>query len=495
MRLLRSIVGGSVRRAAELAVACSVLAAALPALAGQALDDRVERTVSAGALRRANVGVHVVALGSGRVVYARNATRRFIVASNEKLVTAAAALETLGEGYEFVTAVYARGSMAKGVLRGDLVLRGGGDPTLGGRYEHENALDIFRRWAKVLKAKGLQRVTGDIVADDTFFDRVYRHPNWSEDQAWKWYYPSTSALSANDNCVTITVRPGPSAGAPALLSASPGSAPVELLNQCRTSSKGHSIWFDRKPGSNAITVGGLVRQGSAGYSQQVTVPSPPLYVARLFKEALEASGIGVDGGVRLAKREEGVLAARTEPLCIRRTSLVPVLRTMAKNSHNHYAEQVIKTVGAKASGTGSWEAGLSAAARMLRSMGLRDTEFALDDGSGLSRRDRLTPAALTTLLLKMRDSEHGATFVSLLPVAGEDGTLQKRLTARPYRGNVRAKTGYVSGVGALSGYARTRGGIEVAFSILINDTVNPPGTYSMRETLDSICRAIVDCAE
>jgi D-alanyl-D-alanine carboxypeptidase/D-alanyl-D-alanine-endopeptidase (penicillin-binding protein 4) len=85
--------------------------------------------------------------------------------------------------------------------------------------------------------------------------------------------------------------------------------------------------------------------------------------------------------------------------------------------------------------------------------------------------------------------------VSLLPVAGEDGTLQRRLTARPYRGNVRAKTGYVSGVGALSGYARTRGGIEVAFSILINDTVNPPGTYSMRETLDSICRAIVDCAE
>ena len=187
--------------------------------------------------------------------------------------------------------------------------------------------------------------------------------------------------------------------------------------------------------------------------------------------------------------------AHLSPLCQRRTPLLPVLRTMLQHSHNHYAEQVIKTVGAELSETGSWPAGIAQAERVLRRMGLDRGQFRLDDGSGLSRRDELSPALIVALLLRMLRGQHGPAFPSLLPAAGEDGTLKNRLSEPPYRGNVRAKTGYLDGVGALSGYARCRTGIRVAFSIMINDDASPPGTYSMREKLDGICRAIVDFAE
>jgi len=162
---------------------------------------------------------------------------------------------------------------------------------------------------------------------------------------------------------------------------------------------------------------------------------------------------------------------------------------------NHYAEQVVKTIGAEAEGAGTWAAGLARAGRMLREMGLGPADFELSDGSGLSRDNRLTPIALTTLLVRVRAGKHGPTFAASLPAAGRDGTLKSRLTEEPYAGNVRAKTGYLDGVGALSGYATARSGIRVAFAILVNDAHNPPGTYSMRQTLDGLCRLIVDHAE
>ena len=489
-----SAVKMSRRRRLSLCAALLLLSA-FPALADDQLAQTIEAFASGGARARARIGVHVVALRSGRVIYRRNATDSFIPASNEKLITAAAALDALGEDYFFQTDVYADGPVADGVLRGDLVLRGGGDPTIGGRYDDEDAMTILKRWAGVLKDKGIRRVSGDVVADDTFFDRVYYHPDWSDAQAWKWYFPTTSALSINDNCVTIAVKPGAGAGDPALLSLSPSSAPVALSDQCKTSSTRHAIWFARDPDSATIRVGGYVKLGSSGYSDVVTVPVPPLYAAFAFRQALQESGIAVDGGARLIRPGETYRTPGAEPLCVRRTSLVSVLRTMLQHSHNHYAEQVLKTVGAEASGAGTWAAGAARAAALLRRMGFGDGEFTIADGSGLSRKDRSTPALLASLLMRMANGEHGPTFESLLAVPGEEGTLHNRLDGSDYADRIRAKTGYLDRVGALSGYATTREGLEVAFSILVNDDANPIGAYSMRETVDTICRAIVDYAQ
>ncbi|KPK61937.1 MAG: hypothetical protein AMK73_07240, partial [Planctomycetes bacterium SM23_32] len=365
----------SVRPLASRAFCGLALCLWLTAAAGHAepapLAEQIEALLSEGPLARADVGIHVVALGTGRVIYARHQTRPFVAASNAKLVTAAAALDALGEGYEFETTVYADGQPQGGVLRGDLVLRGGGDPTIGGRYDDEDAMEVLGRWARVLRARGLRRVTGDVVADDTFFDRVLRHPQWGDYPAWKWYYTCTSALSINDNCVEVLVRPGAAPGRPALVSVTPSSAPVTLRNTCETSSRLHAIWFDREAGGRVIRVGGNVRINTAGYRDEVTVPDPPLYAAAAFRQALQEAGVSVDGGVRLIEpaRAGAVRQRWGEPLLVRRTALPPVLSTMLKRSHNHYAEQVVKTIGAEAEGAGTWAAGLARAGRMLREMG------------------------------------------------------------------------------------------------------------------------------
>jgi D-alanyl-D-alanine carboxypeptidase/D-alanyl-D-alanine-endopeptidase (penicillin-binding protein 4) len=490
----RALPGTGRRWCLLLLAAWGFLTAAAPRVASSpaSLDDRVAAVLSASALARARVGVHVVALGSGRVIYSRNGTDRFVVASNEKLVTAAAALDALGETYEFVTSLRGGGPIESGVLRGDLVVRGGGDPTFGGSHGDEDATAIFRRWARVLKAKGLVRVAGDVVADDTFFDRVFYHPHWSKGQAWKWYFPTTSAFSINDNCVVVTVSPGSARGKAAVVQIEPADAPVQVLNLCKTDPRRQTVWFDRQLGSDTIRVGGYVRLGARPYSGEVTVPDPAFYAAVLLKSALEQEGIAVDGRARVVAEGQKPAGQGVEPLCERRAALVPVLRTMLKFSHNHYAEQVIKTVGAEASGVGSWETGLARGAQFLERLGFKDSEFDLADGSGLSRYNRLTPALLAGLLAHMAESEHGAAFRSLLAVPGEDGTLNNRLSAEPYRSSVVAKTGYVNGAGALSGYARTRAGVEVAFCIFVNDQPGSLGSYSKRQVLDAICRAIVD---
>jgi D-alanyl-D-alanine carboxypeptidase/D-alanyl-D-alanine-endopeptidase (penicillin-binding protein 4) len=154
----------------------------------------------------------------------------------------------------------------------------------------------------------------------------------------------------------------------------------------------------------------------------------------------------------------------------------------------------VKTLGAELRGEGSWEAGMEAVAEGLGRLGLDRREFRLRDGSGLSRNNAVTPAAMARLLVRMQRSEQGRLLRSLLAAPGCDGTLKHRLTDAPYRQSVRAKTGYINGVGALSGYATARSGVRVAFSILVNDSVNPVGTYSMRQTVDGLCRIIVDHA-
>jgi D-alanyl-D-alanine carboxypeptidase/D-alanyl-D-alanine-endopeptidase (penicillin-binding protein 4) len=464
-----------------------------PALAGTAeLDRDVQAVLARSKLRREDVGVHVVDARSGSVLYARNADRAYRAASNAKLATAASALDRLGLDYEFETVLIADGTIEDGVLRGDLVFRGSGDPTIGGRYDDEDAETVFRRWAKVLRARGIRSVSGTVVVDDRFFDREPRHPDWARYDAWKWYYTTVGAASINDNCVTIRVTPGAAVGAPAALQFIPAAAPLRPLDICKTSSKTHSIWFDRKAGSDIVKVGGYCKAGTKGYEGLVSVPDPARYTAAVLRSVLVDEGIAVRGRARVVEEGEPRPAADAEVLCTRRVALAPVLRTMLRRSHNHYAEQVFKTLGAEECGVGSAESGAEAVTGTLRSLGFADGTFNIADGSGLSREDKLPPALITALLTRSAAGRDQEFFASLLAVPGEDGTLHARLTEEPYRSAVRAKTGYIDGTGALSGYAQTRTGRRVAFSILVNDDHSPGRTGTMGSVVDGICRAIVD---
>ena len=488
------------RRALSLAVWTLIVLVAgvaagpsAPAAAQEALTAKIDSILADERLEGARVGVHVVALGTGRVLYRHRANEKFVAASNQKLVTAAAALSELGADYEFVTGLYATGQVREGVLHGDLVLRGGGDPTLGSRHWQEGGLEVFRAWARALSATGLARVEGDLVADDSLFDRRHLHPDWSARWAWKPYSAPVSALSVNDNCVRIICKPGANEGDEAILTMEPDVGVLELKNLLKTSATRHVIWFHREPRSSVVSVGGHILKGSEGFADEVTVPHPARYAAALLGEALRQQGIEVAGQARLVTVRDLAGRDRWRTLAQRRTDILPVLRAMLTHSDNLYAEQVIKTIGAQKGGEGSWEAGLARAARLLRSLGFESDEFALADGSGLSRRNLLPPALLTALLAHMDRSAHGEVFRELLPRSGIDGTMQSRLQEEPYRGAVRAKTGSLYGVSALSGYAETRSGMRVAFSILMNDAPGA-GNGGLRQVQDAICRAIVDHA-
>lgn len=335
-------------------------------------------------------------------------------------------------------------------------------------------------------------MSGGVVVDDRLFDRQVRHPDWAHYDAWKWYYTTVGAMSINDNCVTVRVTPSAAVGAPAVVELIPAATPLRTLDICKTSSKTHSVWFDRKAGSDILKVGGYCRAGTQGYTGLASVPDPARYAGAVLRSVLLDEGIAIRGKARAIEPDEPPVAAGATVLCRRRTALEPVLRTMLQRSHNHYAEQVFKTIGAVESGVGSFATGSEAVSRTLRRLDRSGASFHVADGSGLSRENRLSPALITALLTRSEAAGDRRFFASLLAIPGADGTLRRRLRDKPYAGSVVAKTGYLDGVGALSGYARTQSGREVAFSILVNDDHNPVGTYAMSGVVDSICRAIVD---
>jgi PBP4 family serine-type D-alanyl-D-alanine carboxypeptidase len=467
-------------------------------LAGTARADELSSTIAQVLAEKphanARVGVHVVALGSGRVVYARRADETFIPASNQKLVTGAAALVELGTEYRFETRLIGHGTLQNGTLHGDLVLQAGGDPTIGGEGRPHSAAETLKQWAAALHKHGLRRVTGDVVVDDTFLDRTFYHPSWPAREACEHYRPTVGAACLDDNLITIGVAPGPAPGRAAVVDLDPAWTPVELVNKCKTARRTHAPWFRKTPGSNRITVHGYVRHNANRYPAAVPVPNPSLYAARALHAALEAVGIAVSGEARLAAPAAGVPRPERVELYLRRTPLTVALTTMMKDSHNLTAEVVLKVLHAESGGSGTWAGGAQRAGYLLQELGFEPKQdFVIDDGSGLSRKNRLSPALLTTLLRHMASGRHGGPFAALLPVAGKSGTLEKRLTEEPYAGNVYAKTGYLSGVTGLSGYAATRSGMPVAFSILVNDP-RPAAHYSKRVLREKICRAIVDHA-
>jgi D-alanyl-D-alanine carboxypeptidase/D-alanyl-D-alanine-endopeptidase (penicillin-binding protein 4) len=347
------------------------------------------------------------------------------------------------------------------------------------------ASEFFDGWARQLRRAGLRELRGDVVADPSFFTERRLHPDWPPRHVWKPYSAPVSALAVNENCVKIVCTPAGDVGQPAAVRMEPELPFLTLRNSCTTSAEKHLIWFYRAARSSRVSVGGKILASSEGYTDRLTVPEPARYGAVLLKNALESAGITVSGGVRV---ERGA-GHGMETLLRRRTPLLPLLRVMLQESQNLYAEHTIRTVGAEAAGEGSWEAGLARAGALLESLGFSDNNFELADGSGLSRDNRLSAELLTALLAHMHGHPVGVRFSELLPGPGE-GTLRSRLSEEPYRSSVRAKTGHLYGVGALSGYV-TGTKREVAFSLLINDS-RPQGRWSMKKLEDAICRAIVE---
>jgi len=454
------------------------------AAVSEPLAEALDKILSDPLYKRAKYGAVVRRLADGAVLYERNPDGLLSVASNAKLFTTAAALDTLGPDFQFRTPLYITGQLADGVLEGDLAVRGSGDPNISGRFFDGDRTAIFRSWAEKLKAYGVKKVTGGILLDDSLFDREYTHPDWARYNLASWYCAPVSALSFNDNCLDLKIE-GVKDSATALVTCFPETGFATIVNRVRVFRRGTlSIRIDRKP-VNVITLRGRIACGQS-YEDWVATDEPSLYFGSVLKGVLAESGVEVVGGPKLVERLPQGLRQVAEFV----SSLRPTIAVANKRSQNFYSEQLFKLLGARMSGQGSFRSGAGAVVAFLKKCGIDPARCQVSDGSGLSRRNRYTPAQVVQLLVYMRGHKDWRDYVGSLSIGGVDGQLAKRFTDPRYRGRVYAKTGTLAGVAALSGYVCPDSPGGVAFSLIFNEL--ELGGTRVRQVQEDFCRAIVD---
>jgi D-alanyl-D-alanine carboxypeptidase/D-alanyl-D-alanine-endopeptidase (penicillin-binding protein 4) len=442
--------------------------------AAEALPDWLA-DVATGPLARAHWGLAVQDLSTGRWVLRHAADRYFVPASNLKLVVSATALERLGADYEWRTSVYGTEPIGPGgVLDGDLVLYGRGDPNLSGRFA-PSMTAIFEALADSLAARGLHRVTGSLLADESFWDADHVRGDWAGYDLLWWYAAPVGALGFNDNSIDFHIRPARSVGEPPVVEGEPASSFYTLENRAVTGPRGAETTFDltREPGTNHVVAYGTLPITAEPDVEYFAVVDPAGWAGTVFREVLSGRGIEIGGSLRTISRaaESPVAAGDTTRLATHvGPPLARVVEAVLGRSQNWHAEQLLKTIGKEIEGEGSWSAGLAVERRTLAALGVDTTAFLLRDASGLSSANLVTPEAVVTLLAAMRTRPSSESFLAALPVAAESGSLRRRFGGTPAAGRVRAKTGYIENVYSLSGYLTTVDGAEYAFSAIVNQT-------------------------
>lgn len=462
-------------------------APAVPTASGTSLEQRLQSLLNSSVATNSTASVEIVDVETGRVVGARNPRMAVAPASNMKLFTTAAAMDLLGDRFEFTTGVFARGTVEpSGVLRGDLKISGGGDPSIGGRFHDGNATAVIDQWATDLKGQGIRTVAGDLILEYGYFDTEYVHPTWPEDQLVNWYEAPIAALSMQEGCVLIRVLPS-APGQRAIVEMQPPNTYLTVENSAVTGG-GRGVFITRVPRTNRIIVRGNVPARSGPTEVFVTVMNPIHYFANVAHTALMRNGISFQGTVKLVARDNRpdwrLVAAHTTPLSV-------VSFVINKKSQNQYAEQLLKTVGAEIRKDGSFRGGSQAVTEWLTSkVRVPANEFSMVDGSGMSRFNRASAHAFTDLLRYVWTKPYRHEFLSSMPYAGErDSRLRRRLNQEPYARTVYAKTGYISGVVGLSGYVRAQSGKVYAFSFLFNRYRT--GVFGVYNLQDSMLKEIV----
>jgi serine-type D-Ala-D-Ala carboxypeptidase/endopeptidase (penicillin-binding protein 4) len=419
-------------------------------------------------LAGADVGLVVKTL-DGETVYQHSSDRRRQPASNAKIATSAAALEVLGPDHRFATTVSSPARVRGHSLDGDLFLKGTGDPTM-------LATD-YDTLAKQVADSGVTSVRGRLVADDTWFDSTRLGLGWAWDDEPYYYNAQISALTAapdtDYDAGSIIVRVEPGADGKAKVTTDPPTDYVKIRSTATTGAAGSddTISVDRAHGSNLFTVTGSIPADGSADSEFMTVWEPTGYAAALFRAALQAHGVRVQGPTTRGATPAGAKEYASRESMPLSDLLVPFL----KLSNNMHAEILTKTMGRATAGEGTWDAGEDAVAAVLPTLGVSG-KLSLVDGSGLSRMDQIAPDQLAALLGGASTRPWFDTWYEALPIAGKadrltGGTLRNRMRGTAAEGRVHAKTGSLTGVSGLSGYVDTAAGERLVFSMVTNNSI------------------------
>ena len=430
------------------------------------------------------MGISIRSAEKGEVIYERGSQTRLRPASNLKLLTAAAALETLGEDHVFQTELYIKGVQVGHVLQGNVYLKGKGDPTL---LEKD-----FDELAASLKQRQVKFVHGDLIGDDSWYDDV----RYSQDLVWgdeqEYYGAAVSALTASPNedydtgTIIVELAPGEKAGKRATVKLEPETDYVKVINKTKTVSAdaNNKIEIERSHGTQVITVTGTIPEDAGVTKEWVSVEDPTEYALSLFEKSMKKYGIKV-----LGKRKKGKTPVGADMIATHQSMpLSQLLIPFMKLSNNSHAEVLVKEMGKEADGEGSWKDGLKVARNQLKSMGLDMQTIMMRDGSGISQVNMIPANEITKLLYAVQEKTWFPAYLNALPIAGNEnrmvgGTLRKRMKGTLAAGNVRAKTGTISGTSSLSGYVTTKRGEKIIFSIILNNFVAEKGITAIQDKI------------
>ena len=443
-----------------------------------------------GVLHNARVGVSIIDITTGQTIYERDPDGRYNAASNAKLTTMAAALSQLGPDFQYETTIYADQWDRSSTVKGDLFVVGRGDPSL------DN--EALARLVSQLQRAGITRVTGGLVVDDSYFDGEVLPPHFDEQpDEQKSFRAPVSALSLNFNAVAAVVRPGTGSGAPAVITLDPDNDYVTIVNNVSTIKTGRTrlhVKLTEHRNSIEMKLVGRIRTDSTPRRVRRRITHPFEYFGSVLRQVVAHHGIHL--GNRTAKR--GSPPPSATPLASGTSQPLGVLvRGPGKFSNNFMAEAIFKTVGAESLNDvrpATWaDAQLATKQFLVQTVGLPDGSFRVDNGSGLFASNELSPRQIATVLrVAYRDFRYGPEYVSSLAFAAADGTLSERMAEGPGERQVRAKTGTLSTVSALSGYVAVDGTRPLAFSILVNDIPKRSGSLSAARSLqDDIAEALV----
>jgi serine-type D-Ala-D-Ala carboxypeptidase/endopeptidase (penicillin-binding protein 4) len=446
---------------------------------------RLDQLIDESGFASARWGISVISLADGATLYSRNADKLFTPASNMKIYTTAVALDLLGADYRWRSSVYVdKQPDTSGTVQGDLILYGRGAPDLVSHDRNNNQASLAQL-ADDLYARGIRRVQGNVVGDESYFRGNSLGDGWQWNDI-QWYFGAeASALSIDGNEIDVNVVPSSSAKEPPTVKASNGGAYVTIQNRMVAGkpSMRPTIGMNRGLSDNNVAVWGELPPGGKGFGARLSVHNPALWAANLFLNALKARGISVNGqglarDSRVAPSQRFDPAQAIELASLTSKPLSEISRITNKESNNLFAELILRTLGRERNAMletaeppgrerGDDEAGVALVRLWLARAGIPTTGLAIHDGSGLSRLNLITPDSTARLLIAISKTASGEVFKQSLPISGKDGTLAGRLKTVNER--VLAKTGSLTYDNSLSGYATSPEGKVFAFSILCND--------------------------
>ena len=438
---------------------------------------QVEKFLSDSSMIHASVSLCIADAESGNIISQYNPEKSLTQASLLKLITTATALEKLGKDYTFKTSLGYTGKIKKGSkkLEGDIVIKGGGDPTLGSENFPEFNEGLIDKWIKDIKALGIKKIAGRIIADDSYYDYEPVPAGWSWEDIGNYYGAGAYGLSISDNTLQIHFKTSGNGSLPVITNIFPEGSGIEFTNYLTASGTEDNGYFFSAPFSNKGWITGTIPENKEDFILKGSIPDPPLFLAKTLSEKLAAAGVKVNGKpatTRIMPEDKpGNFTLVSETISPPLSAIIEVLN---HKSVNLYAEHLIKELGKIFKNSGTTAAGVEVVKEFLDSTGIKTDGMFIEDGSGLSPGDAVNSAAMVKLLLYMkRNGKFFDDYLRSLPEAGKEGTLKNYFKDQVFESRLKVKSGSMTRVRSYAGYFTTLAGKEMIFCIIVNNYDGP----------------------